>query len=163
MDGTLSATPTSRHHPRKRVIQYSRDSSYRTEKPRRTGYPAFAGYDGCWFRASAIKRACYPTGKSMRPAPGGLSSPFNKNILIFRNCKSVYILAHPALTRGALRGRHGRWVRDAVDADTRLCRMARKRTAKSCGPDTPTLVSSLAEVSARRRWQKSPVTGESTK
>ncbi len=37
------------------------------------------------------------------------------------------------------------------------------RTAKSCGPDAPTLVSSFAELSARRRWQESPVTGESTK
>src|SRR6201986_1980426 len=37
------------------------------------------------------------------------------------------------------------------------------RTAKSCGPDAPTLASSLVEFSARRRWQKSPVTGESTK
>ena len=47
------------------------------------------------------------------------------------------------------------------------------RTAKSCGPDAPTLASSLAEVFSalpgsektlirRRRWQKSPVTGEST-
>src|ERR1700731_4346823 len=46
-----------------------------------------------------------------------------------------------------------------------------QRTAKSCGPDTPTLVSSLRScvgptglgqnISARRRWQKSPVTGES--
>ena len=59
----------------------------------------------------------YPTGKSMRTAPDGLSSPFCKNILIFRSRKSVYIVSHPALTRGALRGRHGRWVRDAVDAD----------------------------------------------
>jgi hypothetical protein len=37
------------------------------------------------------------------------------------------------------------------------------RTAKSCGPVAPTLVSSSAELSAGRRWQKSPVTGESTK
>ena len=29
-----------------RVIQYSRDFSDSTETPRRTGYPAFAGYDG---------------------------------------------------------------------------------------------------------------------
>ena len=28
-----------------RVIQYSRDASDETEGPRRTGYPAFAGYD----------------------------------------------------------------------------------------------------------------------
>jgi hypothetical protein len=38
------------------------------------------------------------------------------------------------------------------------------RTAKSCGPDAPTLASSFADFfSATRRWQKSPVTGESTK
>ena len=49
------------------------------------------------------------------------------------------------------------------------------RTEKSCGPDASTLASSLAEVrfgstgpdktfqSARRRWQKSPIAGESTK
>jgi hypothetical protein len=43
------------------------------------------------------------------------------------------------------------------------------RTAKSCGPDAPTLASRvlLAQpgsdktISARRWWQKSPVTGES--
>src|SRR5882757_762590 len=33
------------HHPRKRMIQYSRDSNDRSEKARRTGYPACAGYD----------------------------------------------------------------------------------------------------------------------
>jgi hypothetical protein len=37
------------------------------------------------------------------------------------------------------------------------------RTAKSCGPDTPTLVSSLRMMNRERRWQESPVTGESTK
>src|ERR1700730_15155736 len=42
-------------------------------------------------------------------------------------------------------------------------RAAQKRTAKSCGPDAPTLASSLRYVFRRRRWQKSPVTGESTK
>jgi hypothetical protein len=34
---------------------------------------------------------------------------------------------------------------------------------KSCGPDAPTLASSLAEVSAGRWWQESPVTRESAK
>src|ERR1700685_679253 len=33
------------YHPRKRVIQYSRDISDKIEKPRRTGCPAFAGHD----------------------------------------------------------------------------------------------------------------------
>jgi hypothetical protein len=41
--------------------------------------------------------------------------------------------------------------------------MALMRTAKSCGPDAPTLASSFADFSAQRRWQESPVTGESTK
>src|SRR5271166_2816406 len=43
-------------------------------------------------------------------------------------------------------------------------RAALTRTAKSCGPDAPTLASSFAgSFPAKRRWQKSPVTGESTK
>jgi hypothetical protein len=37
------------------------------------------------------------------------------------------------------------------------------RTAKSCGLDAPTLASSFAKQFARRRWQQSPVTGESAK
>jgi hypothetical protein len=47
------------------------------------------------------------------------------------------------------------------------------RTAKSCGPDAPTLASSSRscvgptglrqDISAERRWQKSPVTEESAK
>ena len=37
---------SSRRHPRRRVTQYSRGASDRTEKPRRTGSPACAGDDG---------------------------------------------------------------------------------------------------------------------
>jgi hypothetical protein len=37
------------------------------------------------------------------------------------------------------------------------------RTAKSCGPDAPTLASSRRRQLRGRRWQESPVTGESTK
>jgi hypothetical protein len=71
--------------------------------------------------------------------------------------------ARPASIRGALRGRHERWVRDAMDAaaaqdERRYCGLE-----KSCGPDAPTLASSLRKHFRRRRWQKSPVTGESTK
>jgi hypothetical protein len=55
-----------------------------------------------------------------------------------------------------------------VDAVASCARRARGRmtlrwTAKSCGPDTPTLVSSLRMQVRRRRWQESPVAGESTK
>ena len=42
-------------------------------------------------------------------------------------------------------------------------RRALRRTEKSCGPDTPTLVSSLRMQVRRRRWQESPVAGESAK
>src|SRR5947207_2101498 len=34
------------HRPRRRTIQYSRGVNNRAEKPRSTGYPACAGYDG---------------------------------------------------------------------------------------------------------------------
>jgi hypothetical protein len=51
--------------------------------------------------------------------------------------------------------------RDAVDADGADNERRLRRTAKPCGPDAPTLVSSVADVSARRWWQESPVTRES--
>src|SRR5262245_57192564 len=44
----------------------------------------------------------------------------------------------PHSPRGALRDRHGRWVRDAMDAA--CCETnSMMRTAKSCGPDAPGL------------------------
>jgi hypothetical protein len=48
-----------------------------------------------------------------------------------------------------------------MDASGATDERADLRTAKSCGPDAPTLASSVAEVSARRWWQTSPVTKES--
>src|ERR1700694_494705 len=97
-----------------------------------------------------------------------LSSPSAKNISLLRRPKSTLQIPPSRPERGALRGRHGRWVRDAVAAAAagarmRAGRMMLTRTAKSCGPDAPTLASSFAGFSARRRWQESPVTGESTK
>jgi hypothetical protein len=52
---------------------------------------------------------------------------------------------HPASIRGAFRDRHERWVRDAVDAGGAFDESAVLRTAKSCGPDIPTLISSLRD------------------
>jgi hypothetical protein len=75
---------------------------------------------------------------------------------------------HPVPHRGAFRDRHGRRARDAVDAAAFCARWDRRvdqeiferstargretllRTAKSCGPDAPTLVSSLAEFRSAR-------------
>src|SRR5450631_1639439 len=55
--------------------------------------------------------------------------------------KSAAHLAHPVPHRGALANVTNAG-RDAVDAAARARRAALTRTAKSCGPDTPTLVSS---------------------
>src|ERR1700735_5260747 len=74
-----------------------------------------------------------------------------------------YVVRIPAQHRGAFRDRHERRAGDAMDAGGAKDESADLRTAKSCGPDAPTLASSVAEVSARRRWQTSPVTGESAK
>src|ERR1700730_2217740 len=66
------------------------------------------------------------------------------------------------LTGGAVRDRHGREAgcggRGCADNERRL-----RRTAKTCGPDAPTLASSRWKQFRRRRWQESPVAGESTK
>jgi hypothetical protein len=70
--------------------------------------------------------------------------------------------AIPSRSEGRLANRHGRWVRDAVDAECADDERRMKRTAKSCGPDAPTLASSSRNRFRGRRWQESPVTGEST-
>ena len=57
-------------------------------------------------------RLICPTGNF----PNSLSSPVRKNISLRRLVETVLLIGRPALTRGALRGRHGRWERDAVDA-----------------------------------------------
>jgi hypothetical protein len=48
-----------------------------------------------------------------------------------------------------LRDRHERRVRDAMDASGATDEGACLRTAKSCGPDAPTLASSLAGRNSR--------------
>jgi len=52
-------------------------------------------------------------------------------------------LAVPAQHRGAFRDRHERRAGDAVDAGCAFDESAGLRTAKSCGPDAPTLASSV--------------------
>ena len=72
---------------------------------------------------------------------------------VFR--KFMISLPRPASTRGAYRDRHGRWKRDAVDERMfqRACAptKASSRTAKPCGPDSPTLGSSSHETFRRER------------
>src|SRR5262249_44817232 len=61
-----------------------------------------------------------------------------------------------------------RRARDAMDAGRASGGFARRtkrpqRTAKSCGPGAATVASSWRERSRRRRWQETPLTGESAK
>jgi hypothetical protein len=77
---------------------------------------------------------------------------------------TVHIHAVPRSKRGALRGRHERWVRDAVDAaaaqDERRCGGRRSRVVL-----TPRRWCQVPgkQASWGRQWQESPVAGESTK
>jgi hypothetical protein len=70
--------------------------------------------------------------------------------------------ARPVPTRGALRPIVTKRGAGCGGRGSARRRTALTRTAKPCGPDAPTLASSFAEFSARRRWQESPVTEEST-
>jgi hypothetical protein len=56
-----------------------------------------------------------PDGQITEPSPIGLSSPFRKNILIFRSRKSVYIAYRPVPQRGGSRSSRNAG-RDAMDA-----------------------------------------------
>src|ERR1700722_15379857 len=58
-----------------------------------------------------------------------------------------YIASIPAHTQGAFRDRHERRAGDAMDAGGAADESATLRTAKSCGPDAPTLASSSREAS----------------
>ena len=86
-----------------------------------------------------------PTGKSARPPDCHLSSPISKKISLRRDPKSNLYQQPSCPTEGRLEivtdaGQ------DAVDASGALDEGAFLRTAKTCGPDTPTLVSSLRDV-----------------
>ena len=87
-----------------------------------------------------------PTGKSVTSSVIGLSSPFCKNIRIFRTRKSPYIQRRPVPQRGGSRSSRTRdrmrWTQAAPKT-----RALFLRTAKSCGPDASTLASSSWEAS----------------
>src|SRR3984885_14662231 len=80
-----------------------------------------------------------------------VQSPSAKIFSFPSDANHLHIPCHPGPHRGAFRDRHGRRAGDAVDAggaaqtfcaDEALI----SRTAKSCGPDAPTLASSSWEV-----------------
>src|SRR5580698_1263089 len=69
------------------------------------------------------------------------SSPFCKNILVFRRPKSVVYLSPSRPTQRGGSRRHGRGA-GCGGRGGALDGRCLQRTAKTCGPDTPTLVSS---------------------
>src|SRR6266481_1146493 len=103
----------------------------------------------------------------------GVSSPLCKNILVFTPPKSLLELCASHPTRGAYHDRHGRGVgcggRGSVlramgsqggfsgirERSTARGREMLQRTAKSCGPDAPTLASSSRRFyRPYRAWTK---------
>src|SRR5262249_49720683 len=76
-------------------------------------------------------------------------APSAKIILFSRSANQAYGPPRPAAIRGALRDRHGRGRRDAMDALARNDEALPMRTAKACGPVPPTLGSSFADDEPR--------------
>jgi hypothetical protein len=112
--------------------------------------------------SSATKRSprC-PTGKSVRLRIFVCPVLLTKIFRFRRRANQIYNSPRPVPQRGVAQ-RHER----GAGCGGRGCafgRRALKRTEKSCGPDAPTLASSLRMQVRRRRWQESPVAGESTK
>jgi len=106
-----------------------------------------------------------PTGKWRLPVMRNLPVvPLcRRPAALFKTPNQQHPSPCPAPARGAYRDRHGRWARDAMDAAAAQDEWRCRRTAKSCGPGAPTLASSWRKQFRRRRWQESPVTGESAK
>ena len=83
-----------------------------------------------------------PSGTVCDFAFGLLSSLFQKIFLFFRNANQGYISPVPSHSRGGSRSSRTRggmqWTRGGASDEGAIL-----RTAKSCGPDAPTLASSL--------------------
>jgi hypothetical protein len=86
---------------------------------------------------TSFHRKLQRTDLPFRPAPT------RKKYCFAADPNQPYIHGRPTPERGAYRDRHERWVRDAVDASDATDESVILRTAKSCGPVIPTLMSSL--------------------
>jgi len=144
------------------------------------------------FRRSALPRPCARTAEFLQPdqAVSTCPVPLRKNIPLPIPPNSSLSPSPSRPARGAYRDRHGRWVRDAVDAaascargiagrideirerrlkhaDERCCRGRPNRVVLTPRRWCQVLWRHVGptgrghSIFARRRWQKSPVTGES--
>jgi hypothetical protein len=100
-----------------------------------------------------IHRACgNPTGKSPKTCPAPLLKIFRFSVC----ANHLHIRRRPVPHRGAARDRHERGA-GCGGRRRRFDEGACMRTAKSCGPDAPTLASSFrGTVSARARVARKP-------
>jgi hypothetical protein len=113
---------------------------------------------------SATTQSTARNGRFIEPDQCDLACPvpLAKRFRFALGPNQIYIPRRPASQRGV--SRSSRTLGAGCGGRGRRCRRAvLTRTAKSCGPDAPTLASSLRRRLRRRRWQTSPVTGESTK
>src|SRR3984957_20278552 len=96
--------------------------------------------------------SCAPPGQSALHAQGDLlnqirlmlpvQSPSAKIFSFPSDPNHLHIPRHPGPHKGAFRDRHERKAREPLDASGATDESAPLRTAKSCGPDAPTLASS---------------------
>jgi len=115
------------------LATFAKASAASRPKPRRS-----LGVVGSWTmmgRAGSAWWFC-PTGKSrmraMRKLPVVLIC--RMSLVLPKTPNQQHRSARPVPLRGAFRDRHGRWVRDAMDALAARWRTTLKRTAKTCGP-----------------------------
>src|SRR5439155_17251040 len=99
---------------------------------------------------------------------GAAAASFRKyEIPLDSSANQKYIPAIPCPSEGTYRDRHGTLGAGCDGRGSVRCFGAGRehlpRTAKSCGPGAATLASSCVVSPAWRRWQKRPLTGESTK
>ena len=85
--------------------------------------------------------SCRSTGLPDGQISKNLSSPLCKNISVFPKCKSGYMNSHPVPQKRGVAQRHQRGA-GCGGRGGALGRRALRRTAKTCGPDAPTLASS---------------------
>src|SRR6478736_5794216 len=107
--------------------------------------------------AYAASTLVYPTGKSVKSCPARFAKIFS-----FSPDPNQFTCSHRLVPQRGARAIVTNAGRDAVDIDGAEDDRRLRWTAKSCGPDAPTQVSSW-RVNRQRRWQPSMVTGESTK
>ena len=116
-------------------------------------FPVVVMDSGSRFARPGMTRECCPTRQISESHVQPCLQKYFRSLPTQISCISLAIPAH---TQGAFRDRHERRARDAMDAGGAADESAYLRTAKSCGPDAPTLASSFAEATPRATVANKP-------